>query len=118
MRAQLYAYFVWLRIGSIVGLLAALAIASAISAFIMAVLKAKRDFPLRLAGASWWAVSRGRIVKEWVLGGIVVMLIMLLQGINGWLPVCLTGALVLLALPLVHIGAAAWVFAKNSLRQL
>ncbi|MEW5322880.1 hypothetical protein V2J23_12245 [Geobacillus thermoleovorans] len=118
LRAQLYAYFVWLRAGSIVALLAALAIAATISAFIMAVLKAKRDFPLRLAGASWWAVSHGRIVKEWVLGGIVVMLIMLFQGTNGWLPVGLTGALVLLALPFVHIGAAAWVFAKNSLRQL
>jgi len=118
LRAQLYAYFVWLRIGSIVALLAALAIAATISAFIIAVLKAKRDFPLRLAGASWWNVSCGRIVKEWVLGGIVVMLIMLFQGINSLLPVGLTGLLVLAVLPFVHIGATSWVFAKNSLRQL
>ncbi|GCD81946.1 hypothetical protein PTHTG4_10080 [Parageobacillus thermoglucosidasius] len=118
LRAQLFAYFAWLRAGSLSALIVALAIAAIISAFIAAVLKAKRDFPLRLGGASWWMILRGRIAKEWLIGGALTVLIMALQGSDGWMAVALAGAMALLALPLVHIGAASWVFAKVSLRQL
>ncbi|BDG31448.1 hypothetical protein PthBH41_11600 [Parageobacillus thermoglucosidasius] len=118
LRAQLFAYFAWLRAGSLSALIVALAIAAIISAFIAAVLKAKRDFPLRLGGASWWMILRGRIAKEWLIGGALTVLIMALQGSDGWMAVALAGAIALLALPLVHIGAASWVFAKVSLRQL
>lgn len=53
LRAQFAAYFAWLQGISLVALVAALVVAALIGAFITAVLKARRDFPLRLAGKRW-----------------------------------------------------------------
>ncbi|MDI3328884.1 MAG: hypothetical protein QJR06_10045 [Alicyclobacillaceae bacterium] len=118
LRAQFTAYFAWLRAGSLVALVVALAIAAVIGAFITAVLKAKRDFPLRLGGKSWWTILRGRVMREWLVGAALTILVMLLQGSQGRAFVAAAAVAVLLTLPLVHFVAARWVFTKVSLRRL
>ncbi|MBE3551041.1 MAG: hypothetical protein IMX03_07450 [Brockia lithotrophica] len=116
--AQVLAYFAWLRASSLVSLIVALAIAAGISAFITAVLKARRDFPLRLSGKSWWAILRGRVMGEWLVGAGLTILVMLVQDAGGRVLVAATGVMVLLILPLVHLAATRWVFTKTTLRQL
>lgn len=118
LRAQMYAYFAWLRAGSLLALIVALTIAAVIGAFITAVLKAKRDFPLRLSGTSWWMILRGRVMGEWFAGVAITLLVMLLQGREGIAIIAAAGTLVLLTMPLVHFAAVRWVFTKMSLRRL
>ncbi|CCQ93335.1 conserved membrane hypothetical protein [[Clostridium] ultunense Esp] len=118
LRAQVAAYFAWLRVGSLVALIVALTIAASIGAFITAVLKAKRDFPLRLGGKSWWMILRERVMGEWFAGAAMTLLVMLLQGSQGIAFVAATGAMVLLLLPPVHFVTARWVFTKVGLRRL
>lgn len=116
--AQVLAYFAWLRASSLVSLIVALAIAAGISAFITAVLKVRRDFPLRLSGKSWWAILKGRVMSEWLVGAALTFLVMLIQDSEGRALVAATSVMVLLILPLIHIGATRWVFTKISLRRL
>lgn len=116
--AQVLAYFAWLRASSLVSLIVALAIAAGISAFITAVLKVRRDFPLRLSGKSWWAILKGRVMSEWLVGAALTFLVMLVQDSEGRALVAATGVVVLLILPLIHLGTTRWVFTKISLRRL
>ncbi|PZN11674.1 MAG: hypothetical protein DIU69_05185, partial [Bacillota bacterium] len=68
LRAQIAGYIAWLRAASLVALAVALAVSTGIGAFITAVLKARRDFVLRLAGKSWWTILRPRVVREGLFG--------------------------------------------------
>ena len=127
LRAQFTAYFAWLRAGSLVALTIALAVSTGIGAFITAVLKARRDFVLRLAGKSWWTILSQRVIREWLAGAVLTALVILVQtargsslvqASQGSVYVAAAAAAVLLTLPLVHFVAARWVFAKVSLRRL
>ncbi|PZN08291.1 MAG: hypothetical protein DIU69_10270, partial [Bacillota bacterium] len=105
----------------------ALAVSTGIGAFITAVLKARRDFVLRLAGKSWWTILRPRVVREWLAGAAVTALVIgvqtarssfLAEASQGSAYVAAAAAALLLTLPLVHLVAARWVFTKVSLRRL
>lgn len=118
LRAQLTAYFAWLQGISMVALVAALIVAALIGAFITAVLKARRDFPLRLAGKRWTEILAGRVIREWAVGIVLAALVILVRGLDGGVLVAVVAAAGLLASPLIHILAARWAFANVSLRRL
>jgi len=129
LRAQLMAYFAWLRGASLAALVVAFGVATGIGAFITAVLTGRRDFVLRLAGKSWWTILRHRVLREWGAGAAVAALVVMVQrarssalilsdpSATGLVAVALAFTILLL-LPLVHYFAAQWVFTKVSLRRL
>ncbi|WP_207635124.1 hypothetical protein [Thermaerobacter marianensis] len=127
LRAQFTAYFAALRAGSLVALAVALAVSTGIGAFITAVLNARRDFVLRLAGQSWWTVVRPRVVREGLAGVVLSVLVMLVQAARnpdlgssfsdaGY--AAAAAATAILALPWFHRAAARWVFIRVGLRRL
>lgn len=118
LRAQLAAYFAWLQGISLVALVVALVVAALIGAFITAVLKARRDFPLRLAGKRWTEILADRVAREWVVGIALTALVILFRGLGGGALVAMVAAAGLLLSPLTHVAAARWAFMKVSLRSL
>lgn len=118
LRAQLTAYFAWLQGVSLVALTVALAVAAFIGAFITAVLKARRDFPLRLAGRRWSEILADRVVTEWSVGAALAVLVILARGMQGSILVAAVALAGLLISPVTHLVAARWTFENVSLRRL
>lgn len=116
--AQLTAYFAWLQGISLVALVAALVVAALIGAFITAVLKARRDFPLRLAGKRWVEILAERVAKEWIVGVALIGLVILVRGLDGGVLVAVVAVAGLLISPLTHLMAARWAFANVGLRRM
>jgi hypothetical protein len=118
LRAQFASYEAWLRGFALAALAGAFALSLAISAFIAALVHARRDFPLRLDGRRWSSVLRSRVGAELVavvaLGGLVVLvlppgdlaptLLALLAGVAGTL--------------LSHLAATRWTFHRIADRTL
>jgi hypothetical protein len=118
LRAQFAAYFAWLQGISLVALFAALVVSALIGASITAVLKAKRDFPLRLAGKRWAEILADRVAREWSVGVALIGLVVLFQGLDGGVLVAVVAAAGLLVSPLMPVVAARWAFANVSLRRM
>lgn len=118
LRAQFAAYVVWLRSLALVALGVAFTVAAAISAFITALLKAKRDFPLRVAGQSWAQILQGRIAKELLAGVVLVGVVVLFQRPDAMGPVFVAAAFGLLVVPLSHLFATRWCFDGVSRRRI
>ncbi|HEX7001534.1 MAG TPA: hypothetical protein VF164_07545, partial [Trueperaceae bacterium] len=116
--AQFTAYFAWLRGVSFVALIVALAVSALIGAFITAALKARRDFPLRLAGKPWLEILADRVAREWAIGLALAVLVVLLRGQESAALVVAVAVAALLISPLIHLVAARWAFASVSLRRL
>jgi hypothetical protein len=116
--AQLTAYFAWLQGVSLVALIVALVVSALIAAFITAVLKARRDFPLRLAGKRWLEILSDRVAGEWAVGVALTALVILVRGLEGGVLVAAVAVVGLLLSPLTHLVAARWAFANVSLRRL
>ncbi|MDD4401687.1 MAG: hypothetical protein PHI24_07345 [Desulfitobacteriaceae bacterium] len=116
--AQFAAYVVWLRSLALVALTAAFIISTAISVFITGLLKAKRDFALRVAGQSWARILQGRIAKELLAGVIIVGVVVLVQRPDTMVPVLVAAAFGLLVVPLNHLFAARWCFDGVSRRRI
>lgn len=116
LRAQLAASVAWLQGISLVALVVAL-----IGAFITAVLKARRDFPLRLAGKRWMEILADLVAREWSVGVALIGLVILVRGVEGGVVVVVVAVVAvagLLLSPLTHLLAARWAFARVSLRGL
>jgi hypothetical protein len=118
LRAQLAASFAWLQGISLVALVVALVVAALIGAFITAVLKARRDFPLRLAGKRWVEILADRVAREWSVGVALTGPVILVRGLEGGVLVAVVAVAALLLSPLMHLLAARWAFARVSLRRL
>ena len=116
--AQFVAYVMWLRLLALVALAVAFTVAAAISALITAILQAKRDFPLRLAGQSWARILQGRIAKELLAGVVLVGVVLLFQRPDAMGPVLVAAAFGLLVVPLSHLFAARWCFDGVSRRRI
>jgi len=116
--AQFTAYFAWLQGVSLVALIVALAVSALIGAFITAMLKARRDFPLRLAGKRWLEILTDRVAREWAVGVALTVPVLLLRGVQGGVLVAVVAVAALLISPLTHLIAARWAFANVSLRRL
>jgi hypothetical protein len=116
--AQFTAYFAWLQGVSLIALIVALVVSSLIAAFITAVLRAKRDFPLRLAGQEWREILADRVIIEWCVGlGLAAMIIGFRRG-DGALLVAAAALVGLLAAPVTHLLATRWTFENVSRRRL
>lgn len=116
LQAQYTAYFAWLRAASLLALVVALTTCAAVAALITALLRAKRDLPLRLAGRPWREILAGRITREWLVGLAITALVVLWQG-SGYLGVvAAVAALALLVSPAAHLVAARWSFANLTRR--
>jgi hypothetical protein len=118
LRAQFTAYFAWLQGVSLVALIVALVVSALVGAFITAVLKARRDFPLRLAGKRWLEILPDRVAREWVVGVALAVLVILVRGLQGSVLVAAVAVAGLLLSPLTHLMAARWAFVNVSLRRL
>ena len=118
LRAQLTAYFAWLQGISLVALVAALGVTALIGAFITAVLKARRDFPLRLAGKRWGEILADRVAREWSVGVTLTVLVILARGLDGIVIIAVVAVAGLLVSPLIHVMAARWAFKNVSQRRL
>lgn len=116
--AQFTAWFAWLQAVSLIALIIALVVSSLIAAFITAVLRAKRDFPLRLAGQQWREILADRVIIEWCVGiGLAAMIILLRRG-DGALLIVAAALVGLLAAPVTHLLATRWTFENVSRRRL
>lgn len=116
--AQFAAYVVWLRTLALLALAIAFTVAAAISALITALLQAKRDFPLRVAGWSWLRILQGRVARELLVGVGLVGFVVLLQRPEAMGAVLAAAALGLLVVPLSHLFAARWCFHGVSRRRI
>ncbi|MBB4826117.1 heme/copper-type cytochrome/quinol oxidase subunit 2 [Sporosarcina luteola] len=118
LQAQFAAYLVWLQNLSLIALVVAFSVATAISALITATLQAKRDFPLRLAGQAWGQIIGNRMTKELFAAIILLGMIVMLQKptVSGVL--ISTGTYALLLIPLSHLLAVRWCFNGVSKRKL
>ncbi|WP_249308311.1 hypothetical protein [Lederbergia citrea] len=118
LQAQFAAYFVWLQNLSLIALVIAFSVATAISGLITATLQAKRDFPLRLAGRSWMRILQSRVAKELLVGIVIVVIVVMLQRPHAIGIVLLTAAYGLLIVPLSHLLAVRWCFNGVSKRRI
>ncbi len=118
LRAQVTAYFAWLQGVSLLALVVALLVSAVLGAFITAVLKARRDFPLLLAGKRWADVVSDRVASEWAVGLGLATLVVLSRGPDGGSVVAAVAVVALLASPLTHLAATRWAFARVAARKL
>ncbi|MBS4193145.1 hypothetical protein KHA94_23875 [Bacillus sp. FJAT-49705] len=118
LQAQFAAYLVWLQNLSLIALIVAFSVATAISALITAILQAKCDFPLRLAGRSWMRILQSRVTKELLVGIILVIIVVMLQRPNAIGIVLVTAVYGLLIVPLSHLFAVHWCFNGVSKRRI
>jgi hypothetical protein len=117
LRAQFSAYFAQLRAGSLAALFTALVLAAGIGAFITAVLNARRDFPLRLAGRSWWEIVSRRVMRDWGAGIALALPVILFSSPDGRMVAAAAAAAALLTALLAHHTAARWAFLQASMRR-
>ena len=118
LRAQITAYLAWLQGIALVALIVALVVSALVGAFITAVLKARRDFPLLLAGKRWSEILGDRVAGEWGAGLGLAVLVVLVRGPEGGFLVAGAAVAALLVSPLAHLLAARWAFTRVTLRKL
>lgn len=118
LRAQFAVYLVWLQSLSLITLIIAFSIATAISALIAATLQAKRDFPLRLAGKSWMGIIQSRVLKEFLAGIILIITVILLQKPDKVVITLITAVYGLFIVLISHLSAVHWCFNGVSRRRI
>lgn len=118
LQAQFSAYFAWLKAISLVALVVALVLSALIGALITAMMKARRDFLLRVAGKPWSEILTGRVAQEWLVGAALTVVVILFQGLQGAALVALVAVAALLISPLTYLVAARWSFTNVSLRKV
>lgn len=116
--AQFAAAFAWLQGASLVALVVALVVSALVAAFVTAVLQARRDFPLRLAGQHWYRIVAERVTAEWLVGAALAVMLLLLRGFEGTPWIVAAAGLGLVASPLAHVLATRWTFGNVSRRRL
>ncbi|UTR16056.1 hypothetical protein MM221_05710 [Salipaludibacillus sp. LMS25] len=118
LQAQFAAYVVWLQNLALMALIVAFSVATAISALITALLKAKHDFPLRLAGHSWRRILQSRVMKELLVGVGLVCLVILFQGVNEIESILVVAVYGFVVVPLSHLFTTRWCFNGVSRRRI
>lgn len=118
LQAQYAAYLVWLQNLSLVALIIAFTIATVISALITALLKAKHDFPLRVAGHSWRIILQSRVLKELLVGLCLVGIVVVFQGIHEIGAIVAVVIYGLIIVPLSHLFTTRWCFNGVSKRRI
>jgi len=117
LQAQYISYIAWLQNLSLITLIIAFSIAVAINALIIARLHAKRDFPLRVAGKSWFSIIQVRVAREFLVGLGFVGVVYLLQRPEEIGPILVIMTYGLLIVPMSHLLAIRWCFNGVNSRQ-
>ncbi|RRD49767.1 hypothetical protein [Arachnia propionica] len=120
LRAQFAAHLARILSVAVVAMTAAFLVAAGVNAVIAALLNTRRDFPMRLSGATWEQVTRPRARRELILGAVVVAvaLFLQLQTPAALLATAVAGIVGLAVLYLAHAAAAATIFARITHRKL
>jgi hypothetical protein len=118
LQAQFAQYVVWLLNLALAALAVAFVVAAAISALITALLRAKRDFPLRVAGRSWVLILRSRVAGELLAGAGLTAIVLPFQEPDATGAVLVAAAMGLLVVPLTHLLSARWCFAGIGRRRI
>ena len=118
LRAQFAAYEAWLRGVALVALVVSFVLALGVSAAISALVSARRDYPLRLAGRTWTSIVSHRLAREWVGAALIVGVVLVVQGLGTWGPTVVALALGLVGTAIAHVGATSVVFRRIVCRQL
>lgn len=116
--AQFASFDAWLSSTSIVVLGAALVSAAGISAYLMALLRARNDFARRLAGQPWLQVLQRRVLLDVLPGLGLAIVAAALQPPAHIGPVLAVGVVAVVVSPTVHVLAARAVFADVLARRL
>lgn len=116
--AQYTAYVAWLQSLALIALLVAFTLACAISSLITARLQAKCDFPLRLAGQSWFKIIQSRVIKEMLVGvGLTGIVITIERPEAMWI-VLMTLTYSAVIVLMSHFFTARWYFNGVSRRRI
>jgi hypothetical protein len=118
LRAQFATYSAWLDSVSTVALGVAFVMATMVGALISGLLSARRDFPLRLAGRSWLEVLAPRLLKEWGVGLVLVLGVLVYRHDYNPSPVLVLALAGVLLSATMHVQVSRWAFANVSLRRL
>ncbi|HWP63418.1 MAG TPA: hypothetical protein VNO86_08110 [Candidatus Binatia bacterium] len=116
--AQYASFDAWLGSASMVVLGAALVTAAGISAYLMALLRARNDFARRLAGQPWLRVLERRVLLDVLPGLGLAAVVAALQPRDYTLPILVVATTAALVSPAVHVLAARAVFAEVRARRL
>jgi hypothetical protein len=119
-QAQFAAYLARLLAVAVAALAVAFAVSAGVNATVAALLNARRDFPMRLSGATWERAARPRALRELLIGAPIVAVVLAFHLTD---PLALaataaTGAAALAALYFGHGAAAAAVFSRTTRRRL
>jgi len=119
LQAQYAAYLARILAVSVAALAVAFLVAAGVNAMVAALLNARRDFPMRLTGATWERTTRSRAMKDLIVGGLLVILVLAFQIANpaALLATAVSGVAGLAALYLSHSAAAAAVFSRVTHRK-
>ena len=118
--AQYAAYLARILAISVAALAVAFIVAAGVNAMVAALLNARRDFPMRLTGATWERTTRPRALRDLSVGGLLVILVLAFQFGNpaAFLATAVTGIAGLAVIYLSHSAAAAAAFSRVTHRKL
>lgn len=120
LRAQFAAHLARILTVAVAAMTAAFSVAAGVNAVIAALLNTRRDFPMRLSGATWEQVTRSRARRELILGVVVVTVALFLQlgTPAALLATAVAGIAGLAVLYFAHAAAAATIFTRITHRKL
>lgn len=116
--SQFASFDAWLSSISMVVLGVALVSAAGISAYLMALLRARTDFARRLAGQPWLRVLQRRVVLDVLPGLGLAAVVVAAQPPEHTVPVLAVAVVAAIVSPTVHVLAARAVFAEVRARRL
>jgi len=76
LQAQFAAYLARILAIAVAALAVAFVVSAGVNAIVAALLHARRDFPIRLGGATWEQATRPRAQRELLIGGPLVVLVL------------------------------------------
>ncbi|WP_116115902.1 hypothetical protein [Austwickia chelonae] len=118
LRAQYAEYFAWLQGISLVTTVVALVLSAGVSASVRALVRARRDFPLRFSGATWAEVVGERLPAELVVMTVITVLAVFTVGGAHRAEIVLLGVLMVLLTPVMHVLAVRKVFDRVATRRI
>lgn len=120
LQAQFAAYLARILAIAVAALAVAFVVSAGVNAIVAALLHARRDFPMRLGGATWERATRPRALRELLIGGPLVVLVLAfrLDDPAATAATAATGAAGIALLYFGHGFAAGAVFSQITHRRL
>jgi hypothetical protein len=118
LEGQFATYLAQLLAVSLIALALAFIVAAAVNAMVGGLLNARRDFPLRLSGASWGATIKSRSMRDMIVGAAIGLLVTAAQPAETRVVTLGVAAISLVAIYLSHRIAAPLIFDRVARRML